>query len=148
MPQQVLLEPSEKIIMEHNKNPKNFGRLTNACCRAIGQNSCCGDYVDIYVCFSQGEQQQKKITKISFEGEGCTIVKASASMMTELLLGKTLSEAYDLFSDFLRLIGKELPYSEKLDQANIFSGVTNLQSRMQCAMLPWNTLIRGLGLFS
>lgn len=134
--------------LQHNKNPKNFGKIENACCHFDGQNKMCGDYLSIYISFQGEGQVSKEIADISFECEGCAILKASASMMTEHLKGKSILESKYIFQDFLKLLSKDLEYSEKLDQLNIFSGIASFQSRMQCAMLPWDTLFKGLGVNS
>lgn len=134
----------QTVILEHNKNPKNFGKINNACCHFDGQNRMCGDFISIYLSLETLNEKGKKISNISFEGQGCAILKASASLMTELLQGKSVSDTQSLFEDFIRLTSGELDFCESLNQLNIFSGLSAFQSRLQCARLPWDTLFKGL----
>lgn len=104
----------------------------------------CGDYLNIYLSLNLAENAEKQITNISFEGQGCAILIASASMMTELVKGKLILETQKLILEFLCLTSGKLNHSERLQELNIFAGISKFQSRLQCAKLPWNTLFEGL----
>lgn len=134
----------QTTVLEHNKNPKNFGKINNPSHCCSGQNKMCGDYLDIYLSLNLVDNEEKQITNISFEGQGCAILIASASMMTELIKGKFFLETQKLILEFLCLTSGELNHSEHLHELNIFAGISVFQSRLQCAKLPWNTLFEGL----
>lgn len=134
----------QETVLQHNKNPKNFGKMESPCHCFSGQNKMCGDYLDIYLSLNFLKDKQTQIVNISFEGQGCAILIASASMMTQLVKGKLILESQELILEFHRLISGELNYSKNLQELNIFSGISVFQSRLQCAKLPWNTLLEGL----
>lgn len=135
----------QTTILELNKRPKNYGKIENPSVTLVGQNKMCGDYVNLYLIMDlQPGDVERRIVNITFEGEGCAILKASASLMTELLIGKSIPEAQQLFHDFMRLTSGELDFSAHLNQSNIFAGISDYQSRLQCARLPWETLCKGL----
>lgn len=138
------LELYQQVILQHNKNPKNFGKLEEASSKFAGHNKMCGDYVVIQISFCVDDNFKKYVSKIAFEGEGCAILKASASIMTELLKDKTLDQIHGLLNDFRRILSGDLESSETLHQANIFAGLTTFPSRVQCAALPWDTLHKGI----
>lgn len=140
------LDLYQTLILHHSKNPKNFYKIETSCCCLNGQNKMCGDYIYIYLAFDKKDQSKTttSISNISFQGQGCAILIASASMMTEIIKGKTLSEVENIIQNFIQLITGELAYSEELNELNIFSGISNFQSRLQCARLPWDTLNQGL----
>jgi len=128
----------QETILRYNKHPKNFGKLENACCFE-GQNKMCGDFIRLFLHLTEN-----KIEAASFEGEGCAILKASASMMTDLLKGKFLHEIDELFDNFKSILENSGSYCEDLKEANVFAGLSHFHSRAQCALLPWETLINGI----
>jgi nitrogen fixation NifU-like protein len=125
-----------EVILDHNKRPRNYQRLTDANRTAEGFNPLCGDQIQLYVKVEDGV-----IRDIAFQGSGCAISKASASLMTSIVKGKTCSEAGDLFERFRRLLTSELPAgSADLGKLSVFSGVREFPSRVKCASLAWHTL--------
>jgi nitrogen fixation NifU-like protein len=131
-----LRELYQEVILDHNKRPRNFHKLEEANRTAEGHNPLCGDNVTIYLKLEDGVIQD-----ISFEGSGCAISKASASMMTAVLKGKTEAEAETLFEDFHRLVtGEAEGDPETLGKLAVFSGVREFPARVKCASLAWHTL--------
>ena len=127
----------QEVILDHNKHPHNFGELNDADRHADGFNPLCGDKLVVYVNFD-GEI----ITDVSFVGSGCAISKASASLMTDAVKGKTVTEARGLFEDFLSLVTDD---KAKLNHATlgklaVFEGVRDYPTRVKCASLAWHTL--------
>lgn len=104
----------------------------------------CGDYISLHLAFDKEQPSLKVIANLSFEGEGCAILKASSSMMTELLKGKNINEVSHLFKEFKKILFNEIEFSDKLGEINIFAGLAKFPSRIQCALLSWDTLIKGL----
>lgn len=127
----------QEVILDHNKNPQNFFKLENANRHAEGYNPLCGDHLTVYL-----KLEGDKIQEISFEGSGCAISKASGSMMTSNIKGKTVVEINQLFEKFHTMLTGEpnatLP--EGLDKLEVFSGVCEFPSRVKCATLAWHTL--------
>ena len=134
----------QTTILSHNKSPKNFGKITNPCCSFHGQNQMCGDYVILHMNFEEKEPSKEILTNLSFEGEGCAILMASSSMMTELLKGKNLMEIRELMNEFRKILYGEIEFCQNLGEINIFAGLSKFSSRIQCAMLSWETLIKGI----
>jgi len=129
----------QQVILEHNKKPRNFHKLEPNTHNAEGYNPLCGDHLHVYLNIGK----DKKITEATFEGDGCAISKASASMMTEALKGKTVEEAHVLFDQFLNLItGKLNPDKDKhtLGKLAIFQGIWHFPVRVKCASLCWHTV--------
>lgn len=129
----------QQVILEHNKKPRNFGKLADATHRAEGYNPLCGDHLVVYLRVSCDNM----IEDISFEGDGCAISKASTSMMTAALKGKSVGEARDLFRQFHRLITGALnPDKEEhtLGKLAVFSGIWHFPIRVKCASLAWHTM--------
>jgi len=129
----------QQVILEHNKNPKNFRKLEKPSHFAEGYNPLCGDHLIVYLNINHGG----RIEEITFEGSGCAISKASASMMTASLKGKTIDEAQELFEEFRQLvIGKLHPDrdSHTLGKLAIFSGIWQYPSRVKCAVLSWHAM--------
>ncbi len=128
----------QEVILDHSKNPRNFRVLEDTNTRGDGVNPLCGDKLTIYLHLN-GEM----IEDISFQGSGCAISTASASMMTQRLKGKTLDEVQAVFDQFHGLltasIGEE-PEGDKLDKLTVFSGVREFPMRVKCATLAWHTL--------
>lgn len=131
----------QTTILTHNKQPKNYGKLKEPCCSITGENQMCGDYISIHLVF---DEKQENVLKLSFEGEGCAILKASASMMSELIKNKNIEEIHQLAKEFDRILKGEMEYSQKLGEMNIFHGLSRFQSRMRCALLAWETLLKGI----
>lgn len=128
-----------QVILEHNKKPRNFHKMENATHMAEGYNPLCGDHLTVYLRVNNGGI----IDEVSFEGDGCAISKASSSMMTATLKGKTLTEAKTLFQQFHKLITHQLdPEKDQhtLGKLAIFSGIWHFPVRVKCASLPWHTM--------
>ena len=133
-----LSELYQAVILDHNKKPRNFHKLENANRAAEGFNPLCGDQLHIYL---QVEDDQVK--DISFEGSGCAIWKASASMMTQAVKGKSKQEAETLFDEFHRMVTGKLDEEtdpNNLGRLKIFAGVRDFPVRVKCATLSWHTL--------
>lgn len=128
----------QQVILDHNKKPRNFRELEDATAVAQGYNPLCGDQLRLYVKVDGAG----KIEDVSFVGSGCAISKASASMLTVNVKGKTVEEAKTLFDEFHRLVTGELdPASENhLGRLTIFAGVRDFPARVKCASLAWHTL--------
>jgi nitrogen fixation protein NifU and related proteins len=127
----------QEIILEHNKNPRNFKRMPEATRMVEGYNPLCGDHYTLYL-----RIDNDTIVDISFEGSGCAISKASASVMTTLLKGKTKAEAEKLFDTFRSLVTGELKdvSFETLGKLGAFAGVSEFPARVKCASLAWHTM--------
>lgn len=126
----------QEIILEHSRNPRNF-RVAEAANRtAEGYNPLCGDHYAVFV-----DVTDESIRDISFQGSGCAISKASASMMTQMLKNKTPAEAEEVFIRFHRIVtGEKGSNPESLDKLAAFAGISEFPSRVKCATLPWHTL--------
>jgi nitrogen fixation NifU-like protein len=132
-----LRELYQEMILDHYKKPRNFFRMDGANHHAEGYNPLCGDHIDVYL-----RLQGDVITEISFQGSGCAICTASGSVMTEILKGRTLSEAEDCFKRFHGLVTSDLtirPDFDGLGKLAIFAGVREYPIRIKCATLPWHT---------
>jgi nitrogen fixation NifU-like protein len=129
----------QEVILDHNKRPRNFGPLESADRRAVGYNPLCGDRVTVYL-----QLDGDRVTNVRFEGVGCAISKASASMMTEAVAGLTGAEIAALFDDFHRLVttdpGTDPAPAEHLGKLAAFGGVREYPLRVKCATLAWHTL--------
>ena len=126
----------QEVILDHNRSPRNFGPLEDADLRADGHNPLCGDKLSIAVNVVDGV-----VTDIRFEGSGCAISKASASLMTEGIKGRTLDEARKLFDRFHQLVtDRSAPPDEELGKLAVFAGVRDYPARVKCAILAWHTL--------
>lgn len=132
-----LRELYQEVILDHSRRPRNFRELADASNKAKGHNPLCGDRIDIYVKLDNGV-----ITDIGFQGSGCAISTASASMMTESLKGKTEGDVDSLFENFHDVVtGKsEGGATEGLGKLTVFSGVQDFPVRVKCATLAWHTL--------
>src|SRR5438876_1301777 len=133
-----LSELYQQVILDHNKKPRNFHKLEAANHRAEGYNPLCGDQLTVYLELDNGT-----VKDIGFEGSGCAISKAAASMMTVAVKGKTKEEAEAIFSEFHRMVTGELDEENEpnhLGRLKIFSGVREFPVRVKCATLPWHTL--------
>ena len=141
-----LKELYQEIILEHGKNPRNLGKTDNFNKDAKGNNPLCGDNVHVYLKLND----QRKVEDISFEGSGCAISMASASLMTELVRGKEEKEVKEIIIDFLDMIKEKeelnsniLKDDEKTKLMSL-SGVKQYPMRVKCATLSWHTLTSAL----
>lgn len=125
----------QEIILDHSKRPRNFHILEDATSRAEGYNPLCGDRLRLYVKMENG-----RVADASFEGSGCAISTASASLMTESLKGKTREEAMALMERFHDLLTRESPVTAELGKLAVFCGVRDYPARVKCATLCWHTL--------
>ena len=127
----------QEVILDHNKKPRNYGTLENASHHAVGHNPLCGDHISVAL-----NLDGESVCAIAFEGESCAICKASASMMTVAVKGKTHSDAEILIQEFLAMAtGKlDLNSPNHIGRLAVFAGVCDLPTRVKCAILPWHTL--------
>ena len=132
---QELRELYQETILEHSRKPRNYGELASANHKAEGYNPLCGDHYTIFVNVKDG-----KIDEISFHGAGCAISKASASMMTQSLKGKSEQEAEALFSQFHDLVTGNGGRPEDLGKLAVFAGVSEFPLRVKCATLAWHAM--------
>lgn len=131
-----LRELYQDVILEHSKAPRNFRQLQSANHKAEGYNPLCGDHFTIYI-----DLEGDSIRDVSFEGSGCAISKASASMMTQSVKGKSKEEAVKLFEQFHKLVtGQPNGDCEDLGKLAVFAGVSEFPVRVKCATLAWHTL--------
>ena len=136
-----LRELYQEMILDHNKKPRNFGVLEGADRKAEGYNPLCGDRLTLFL-----KVNHDRIENIVFQGSGCAISKASASMMTESVKGKTKAEVETLFENFHQMLAAKEPSIDKarLGKLTIFAGVAEFPARVKCATLAWHTLKAGL----
>jgi nitrogen fixation protein NifU and related proteins len=127
----------QEVILDHNRKPRNYGALDHASHQAEGHNPLCGDHISVTLAFD-GE----RIADIAFQGEACAICKASASMMTVAVKGKTRVDAEMLIGEFRDMAtGKlDLAGPHHIGRLAVFAGVRDLPTRVKCAILPWHTL--------
>jgi nitrogen fixation NifU-like protein len=127
----------QQIILDHNRNPRNYRELADATKRVEGYNPLCGDHYTVFV-----NVDGDVIKEVTFTGNGCAISKSSASVMTTAVKGKRTEEAEKLFEVFHKLVtGDEAGLSEaELGRLAAFSGVSEFPARVKCAMLPWHTM--------
>ena len=126
----------QEVILEHSKVPRNFREMSEADHKAEGFNPLCGDRFTVYL-----HMDADAIRDISFQGSGCAISKASASMMTQMLKGKTRAQAEKLFETFHTLVtGHGHGSDGELGKLAVFSGVSEFPARVKCATLAWHTL--------
>jgi nitrogen fixation NifU-like protein len=128
----------QEVILDHNRRPRNFGPLPGANHTAHGHNPLCGDRLTLYV-----QLEGERIAGISFEGSGCAISKASASLMTDAIKGRSVGEATALFDRFHQMITSSFDRpveDEGLGKLAAFAGVREFPVRIKCASLAWHTL--------
>ena len=137
-----LTELYQNVILEHNRSPRNYRAMPDADRKADGHNPLCGDQVTVWV-----RMEGDVIGDVSFQGAGCAISRASASLMTGAVKGKSRSEVQGMFDRFHRLVTGRLPAgeSETLGKLAVFSGVSEFPIRVKCASLSWHTLNAALG---
>jgi nitrogen fixation NifU-like protein len=128
----------QEVILDHNRKPRNYGELEQASHRAEGHNPLCGDHISVAL-----HMDGERIDSIAFQGESCAICKASASMMTANVKGKTLQEAETMIQEFRDMATGQLDTGASphhLGRLTVFAGVRDLPTRVKCAILPWHTL--------
>jgi nitrogen fixation NifU-like protein len=128
----------QETILEHNKNPRNFREIEGAEKTADGNNPLCGDALRVYI-----DLEGDTVKDVAFKGSGCAISKASASMMTQVVKGKSKKEAEVLFDEFHKMVtgGLDVESEENhLGKLKIFAGVLEFPARVKCASLSWHTL--------
>jgi nitrogen fixation NifU-like protein len=134
-----LRELYQEVILDHTRRPRNFGKLDAASAKADGYNPLCGDRITVYVAV-EGD----RVRDVRFEGSGCSISTASASLMTEAMRGKTLAEADALFERFHRLLTAPDASADSeaalLGKLAVMGGVREVPVRVKCATLAWHTL--------
>jgi nitrogen fixation NifU-like protein len=132
----------QELILDHQRRPRNFKKLERYNRRARGANPLCGDQLDLYLVI-EGD----RVVDVGFEGSGCAISKASASMMTEKIKGKDLGEVRALFERFHAMVTSEVVREddeEVLGKLAVFGGVREFPARVKCASLAWHTLTAAL----
>ncbi len=137
-----LRELYQELILDHNRNPRNFREIPDPSHEADGHNPLCGDKIHIYL-----KVNEERITDITFQGSGCAISQSSASLMTGFLKGKTVAEARELFADFHDLVTGSGGGAEKMagmGKLAVFAGVQEFPARVKCASLAWHTMIAAL----
>jgi nitrogen fixation NifU-like protein len=128
----------QEVILDHNKNPRNFREITDADKRADGNNPLCGDKLQVFV-----KMDGETVEDVAFLGSGCAISKASASMMTQTVKGKTREEAEKIFDEFHKMVTGKLDIEtdeNSLGKLRIFAGVLEFPARVKCASLSWHTV--------
>lgn len=132
-----LSELYQNVILEHNRSPRNYRTMEGADRQAEGNNPLCGDRLTVWLKVADGV-----ITDVSFQGLGCAISRASASLMTAAVKGKPVEEVEGMFERFHRLVTgtTAVGESETLGKLAVFSGVSAYPTRVKCASLPWHTL--------
>jgi nitrogen fixation NifU-like protein len=137
-----LRELYQQVILDHNKSPRNFKKLENANYKAEGYNPLCGDKITLYLIVEDGI-----VKDVGFQGSGCAISKASASLMSSVVKGKTKEEAEVIFAKFHDLVTGKLTNEDSIEELGklaVFAGVRDFPARVKCASLAWHTLISAL----
>jgi nitrogen fixation protein NifU and related proteins len=129
----------QQVILDHSRSPRNYGPLPQPSRQAHGRNPLCGDQVTVFV-----RTDGDRISEVRFEGSGCAIAQASASMMTSALKGKTLAEAQSLFERFQELVKTGQATGDELGKLGVFAGVHKFPARVKCAILCWHALLAAL----
>ncbi|MCX7891244.1 MAG: SUF system NifU family Fe-S cluster assembly protein [Burkholderiales bacterium] len=127
----------QEVILDHNKKPRNYGKLAGATHRAEGLNPLCGDHIWVEI-----KVAGDTVDAVAFEGQSCAICKASASMMTGAVKGRSVGEAESLVAGFRAMVTGKASDEEtkRLGRLTVFAGIKDLPSRVKCAVLPWHTL--------
>lgn len=134
-----LRELYQEMILDHGRHPRHFGELTTCNHRKEGHNPLCGDKLTVMV-----SQKDNVIHDIKFQGSGCAISMASASLMCESMKGKTCDEAKTLFEHFHALVTRGEISGDTLGKLAVFAGVFEFPARVKCASLAWHTLMAAL----
>ena len=129
----------QEVILDHYKKPRNFGSLPGADHVAVGNNPLCGDHLVLYL-----KMSGDRIGEVKFDGNGCAISKASASMMTAAVKGQTQAEIADLFDRFHKMVTGDASQSASLGKLAALAGVAEFPVRVKCASLSWHTLMAAL----
>ena len=131
----------QEVILDHNRKPRNYGTLAYASHSAEGLNPLCGDHIHVAV-----DVAGDTVEAIAFEGESCAICKASASMMTVAVKGKSWSDVETLIGEFVAMATGRLEpgSSPRIGRLAVFAGISELPMRVKCAILPWHTLSAAL----
>jgi nitrogen fixation NifU-like protein len=134
-----LRELYQEVILDHSRHPRHFGALANATHTGEGYNPLCGDRVKVHLAIDGSG----RIAEIKFEGKGCAISQASASLMTDMLVGRTVAEAEKLMSGFLHLVkgedARDLVGDDR-ERLDVMAGVSAFPMRVKCATLAWHTM--------
>ena len=126
----------QEIILDHSKNPKNFGVLDRYTCTAEGNNPMCGDQLTVYV-----NVKDNIVSDVSYRARGCAISVASASIMSQMIKGKTLEEVNILFDKFHRLcMGEDIEDDDEIETLKVLSGVSKFPTRVKCATMSWHAI--------
>jgi nitrogen fixation NifU-like protein len=134
---QSLRELYQEVILDHSRHPRHFGALDHPTHKAEGHNPLCGDRVTVTLMLQDG-----RVSDIKFTGKGCAISQASASLMSEMLAGRTLEEAQKLMGGFLHLVKGEdssFLHPEDREQLDVMAGIREFPMRVKCATLAWHT---------
>ena len=137
-----LSELYQQVILDHNKKPRNFRKLETANHTAEGYNPLCGDQLTVYL-----NLEDDLVKEVGFEGSGCAISKAAASMMTQAVKGKSKEQAENMFKEFHSMVTGELDeetQENSLGNLKIFAGVREFPVRVKCATLAWHTMLAAL----
>jgi nitrogen fixation NifU-like protein len=130
-----LRELYQEVILDHNRSPRNYRAMDDATRSVQGYNPLCGDHYTVYVKVAEG-----RIQDVSFTGAGCAISKASASVMSSMMKGKTIEEAEALYRAFHRMVKGEGSEGDVVGKLAAFAGVSEFPARVKCASLAWHTL--------
>ena len=125
----------QEVILDHSKNPQNFGILNHYTCTAEGNNPMCGDSLTVYV-----NIENNIISDVSYRARGCAISVASASIMSKIIKGKTIEEVDILFDKFHRLCMGEDIEDDEMETLKVLSGVSKFPTRVKCATMSWHAI--------
>ena len=126
----------QEVILDHSKNPQNFGILDKYTCTAEGNNPMCGDQLTVYV-----DVKDDIVSNVSYRARGCAISIASASIMSKTIKGKTVEVVNLLFDKFHRLcMGEDIDEDENTETLKVFSGVSKFPTRVKCAIMSWHAI--------
>ncbi len=129
----------QQMILDHNQNPRHFHVMDDATHKADGHNPLCGDQITLYL-----HVKDDLIKDVSFEGSGCAISKASSSLLTTVMIGKTKTEALAIFDEYQKLVTTGEGNPDVLGKLAVMSGVHKFPARVKCAILSWHTLKNAL----
>ena len=135
-----LQELYQQVIIDHNHNPRNFHEIEHASHSAKGHNPLCGDKIDVFIIV-----KNKIIEDVGFTGSGCAISKASSSLMTEALIGKSIAEAEKLFDGVHDMVTTGNTDGTDIGKLAVLSSVHKFPARVKCAILPWHTMKNAIG---
>src|SRR5580765_5974337 len=129
----------QQVILDHCKHPRNFHELPNSTCSAQGRNPLCGDQLKLFL-----RLDGEVIQDISFQGSGCAISKASASLLTDSLKGKSKAQAEELFGKVHDMVTTGRVNGAEIGKLTVFSGVHKFPARVKCAILPWHAVVAAM----